>query len=181
VNLDEAIEVTKGFYESHYRRDPTFEIRSPFYVILRDGVSIGKRELNFPSRELNKLIRNAVAQAADAFGANMFLYVSEGWMNREIVGNEEDLEKDEEGLPMTGSIRDKPGSVEVLMIHAGMRSGRRVLVSWRIDRQAKPEEPILIESSRMDSDVDAESTFISHWDLWDRPSLRREMIIGDVE
>lgn len=160
-----------------YVEDRQWELSHPLYLLFKNDDLFKIVPLDMP-REMAKVMRDALAAACDAFGVNFFMYVSEGWMKR-VTPQEEELEKsmpkDEEGMPIRkSSLREDPTSIEILLITVGERGGERLHESWSINRDAEKPEDILKLESRYTSD-DPHVKSISHWDLWERPSLKKEI------
>jgi hypothetical protein len=175
VISDEIIESVRKVLDSAYQTRRSFELPNPFYMVFKDGKQLGLTEMDQGNNTLRLLMRDAVAQTADVMGADAFLHVSEAWVNSNPEIMKADVRKDVEGLPQVGPLKDLPGTREIVFIFVGERAGRRRMFTYDIRRDAPEGEPILVQSGVLDSAEHGEAQIISKWDLWDRPSLKREV------
>lgn len=179
MSLEDIVRRQLEAHEALYRQKPDFEIPCPHYFLYRNFELFSTVPLDMP-RPLALAAREPLASLCDEFGVNAFLHVSEAWAKtekRENIGP-----TDADGLPVaTGSLADDPESKEVFVVTGGTREGRRVFASWNIDREARTGRYLVDESIMYSEDMDDTRQCISKWDLWDRPSLKREVIIGEPD
>lgn len=179
--LDEKVQKMRDTVILMYLNNRDAEIECPYYLLYKDEEIVGICKMDAPERWMNKLMRDVLAKKAAELGVDTFLHVSEAWMNsRRLDDSElEEAEKDEDGLPMLGPLKDLPDSIEVFSVMAGDSSGHRISVAWEIDRVTKDESKILVERSRIDNRGEGKikGDAISPWDLWDRPSLREGVTV----
>lgn len=178
--LERMVRTMQKAHLSMYDADREFEIPNPVYFLFRGEKIFRTVPMNMP-RPVAHVMRDALSAACDAFGVDVFMHVSEAYA-KTITGAERiaSMPRDSEGFPTgQGSLSEDPEAVEMLYIHAGHRSGLRISAGWRINREARTRDEILFDEVwTTEKDL---TQVASRWDLWDRPSLKREIILGEPE
>lgn len=169
--LEKNLAATVDHFRKLYSEEPDYELKWPIYYLFdEDGDFTGMAPVMMP-KEMWHLVRDHLASHSEKLHIHSFIFVSEAWGTEKRVSKEEleKFEKDEEGLPIMGSLEDDPDSYECLTLTVGDRAGNRISALYRLGRTGR--EPLTLEKEWR-SDRPEGGAPIFKWDLWDRPSLR---------